>query len=451
MISTIGDALEVSYGRHPITNIESRDEQFIVHQDNPVNQAVQDVPRPNTARPQLKPSDPDDSYEQEAERVADRITHKPAPVEQQDIDNTRGTGLPESAPGNFMQLSPEIESGIQMMAGSGRPLPEPVKSYYESRFDDNFSKVRIHTDARSAESAQAIEAQAYTIGSHLVFGEGQYEPHTEQGRRLLAHELVHVVQQSSMAPILAIADVNQGDLPEKDTTGLLTLKKGYYFFDLGNEFWHLIRPKEVLAGAEVALNKEVPVAGKWKVGWVFNLLSQRINASWSSGKPLNWKLKGTPYLDQIPSMKGKGPWYSPDAVTLLAGEGQRTVYASDTPQVKFAHYRAKDQAKGELKSFSINWRFAAWLLGHREGSSLGEWSNYVTLYAVVYSFNCKLTVAEGIKWQKKGSLFFEKPIVDISSSPLNRHGLKGLPKVPALSGMTANEASNAQYPKDLLP
>jgi hypothetical protein len=65
----------------------------------------------------------------------------------------------------------------------------------ESRFGHDFSQVRVHTDARAAESARAVDAAAYTVGRHLVFGADRYSPTMESGRRLLAHELIHSVQQ----------------------------------------------------------------------------------------------------------------------------------------------------------------------------------------------------------------------------------------------------------------
>ena len=66
----------------------------------------------------------------------------------------------------------------------------------EPRFGHNFAKVRIHTDGRAAESAKALRARAYVVGNHMVFGEDQHKPGTLSGRRLLAHELTHVVQQN---------------------------------------------------------------------------------------------------------------------------------------------------------------------------------------------------------------------------------------------------------------
>ena len=67
----------------------------------------------------------------------------------------------------------------------------------ESRFGRDFSQVRVHTDARAAQSARSVDALAYTVGRNVVFGDGQYAPHSIAGQRLLAHELTHVVQQSS--------------------------------------------------------------------------------------------------------------------------------------------------------------------------------------------------------------------------------------------------------------
>jgi hypothetical protein len=72
----------------------------------------------------------------------------------------------------------------------------------EPRFGHDFSKVRIHADTRAAESAQAVNSLAYTVGNNMVFGSGRYTPDTEEGRRLLGHELTHVLQQSSSSGMM---------------------------------------------------------------------------------------------------------------------------------------------------------------------------------------------------------------------------------------------------------
>jgi hypothetical protein len=80
---------------------------------------------------------------------------------------------------------------------TGQPLDTATRTFFEPRFGHDFSRVRVHSDERAAESAHAVNALAYTSGSKVVFGKGQYDPTTHRGRQLLAHELTHVVQQGS--------------------------------------------------------------------------------------------------------------------------------------------------------------------------------------------------------------------------------------------------------------
>jgi hypothetical protein len=83
----------------------------------------------------------------------------------------------------------------QALRDPGRPLDRGPRAFFESRFSSDFSQVRVHTGDRASESAEAVGALAYTVGNDLVFGRGQYQPGTDTGRRLLAHELTHSVQQ----------------------------------------------------------------------------------------------------------------------------------------------------------------------------------------------------------------------------------------------------------------
>ena len=88
-------------------------------------------------------------------------------------------------------------SSVQQVVGSGgHPLDHETRRYMENRFGYDFSRVRVHTDSAAAASAKALQARAYTVGGDIVFGSGRYSPQTHEGRRLLAHELTHVVQQS---------------------------------------------------------------------------------------------------------------------------------------------------------------------------------------------------------------------------------------------------------------
>jgi len=94
--------------------------------------------------------------------------------------------------GGKVEAPPSVRDALSM---PGRPLDAASRSYFEPRFGADFSHVRIHSDGRAAASAEDVRSNAYTVGQEMVFGANQYRPHTEDGRRLLAHELTHVVQQ----------------------------------------------------------------------------------------------------------------------------------------------------------------------------------------------------------------------------------------------------------------
>ncbi|MEA2569388.1 MAG: hypothetical protein QOI24_1389 [Acidobacteriota bacterium] len=103
-------------------------------------------------------------------------------------------------------LSPRARF-VQPLRSGGRALEESVRRRFEPRFGVDFSQVRIHANDEAAASARAFGARAYTAGSHVVFGNGEYAPHTATGERLLAHELTHVAQQKRGAT-QAITDVD---------------------------------------------------------------------------------------------------------------------------------------------------------------------------------------------------------------------------------------------------
>jgi hypothetical protein len=98
--------------------------------------------------------------------------------------------------GNFPDIPPRMDARIQSLRGSGHVLPEQLRSYFEPRFAYDFKSVRVHTDSDASETARAMNARAFTIGQDIVFGEREYSPETDAGRRLLAHELTHVMQQN---------------------------------------------------------------------------------------------------------------------------------------------------------------------------------------------------------------------------------------------------------------
>jgi hypothetical protein len=135
-----------------------------------------------------------DPCEQEADRVSEQVMAAPAhsgassaPPRIQCF-TAQPTGQTEAAPASVDQA----------LASPGRPLEPALQQDMERRFGHELSAARVHSGAAAEQSAQDVNARAYTVGHDIVFGAGQFAPGTHQGQRLIAHELTHVVQQSDM-------------------------------------------------------------------------------------------------------------------------------------------------------------------------------------------------------------------------------------------------------------
>jgi hypothetical protein len=109
----------------------------------------------------------------------------------------------------------------EVLRSPGRPLDAAARRFMEPRFGHDFSRVRVHADRRAAESASAVNAHAYTVGDNIVFGEGKFAPGTLKGRRLLAHELTHFIQQSGAGPVSggALRISHPSDAAEREAEG----------------------------------------------------------------------------------------------------------------------------------------------------------------------------------------------------------------------------------------
>lgn len=154
---------------------------------------------PIIVQPKLQINQPDDPYEREAEQISNEVmqTQKsPDAFLKQSPRAVQGRVMDAQA--GLQEAPPLVED---VLRSSGRPLDPGTREFFESRLGHQFGGVRVHSDARAAESAQAVNALAYTVGQDIVFGPGRYAPATQTGRQLLAHELTHVVQQSGAAGI----------------------------------------------------------------------------------------------------------------------------------------------------------------------------------------------------------------------------------------------------------
>ncbi|HSE43238.1 MAG TPA: DUF4157 domain-containing protein [Acidobacteriota bacterium] len=187
------------------------------------NQAVHKLLKARVIQAKLTIGQTGDRYEQEADRVAGDVMRIQEPLEsgkpsishqpyspfvgrvcseceeelrRQPTEEEEEAVQTKSSSRKNLEASSDVESKIKSVRSGGQPIPESVRAYFEPRFGRNFSQVRLHNDPDASESARSINALAYTIGQDVVFGSGQYSPETESGRKLIAHELTHVVQQS---------------------------------------------------------------------------------------------------------------------------------------------------------------------------------------------------------------------------------------------------------------
>jgi hypothetical protein len=214
----------------PSQSISSSVEQILFLQRTIGNQAVGRLIKSGALQAKLRIGQPGDIYEQEADRMAEQVMRMPEPQVSNEIEVSnpahnnsiqrkcpgckKGAKIEKEeeeeklqkkeASGSTPEVTPELESNISALRSGGQPLPESVRAFYEPRFEHDFRGVRVHTDAKAAEAAKGVNAKAFTVGKDVVFGSGQYAPRISEGRRLLAHELTHVVQQgySSITPEL---------------------------------------------------------------------------------------------------------------------------------------------------------------------------------------------------------------------------------------------------------
>ena len=184
------------------------------------NRHVQRLLRSGLIQAKLTVSEPGDRFEQEADRVADQVMRMAEPevtnrgaacganiscagaegaekigrqmAEEEEEEKTVQT---KEAAGQAPELSENMHRRVGDLAGRGAPLPESARAFFEPRFDHDFGDVRIHTDSPAAETARGMNAMAFTVGRDIAFAEGQYSPDSMEGRKLLAHELTHVIQQ----------------------------------------------------------------------------------------------------------------------------------------------------------------------------------------------------------------------------------------------------------------
>lgn len=167
------------------------------------------APAAGAIQTKLSANQPGDEYEQEADRISEQVLRMPEPHLQRACACGGECSKCQTEPhghGHEDLQTKRVEAGDRRQAevpslvhevlrSSGQSIEPATRNFMEQRFGHDFGHVRVHTDEKAGVSARAVNALAYTVGHHLVFGAGQYSPTTTVGRRLLAHELTHSIQQ----------------------------------------------------------------------------------------------------------------------------------------------------------------------------------------------------------------------------------------------------------------
>jgi hypothetical protein len=147
-------------------------------------------PAAGAIQTKLAVGQPGDDYEREADRVSEQVMSMSETQEHEPLQTKRLDAL-----GSTPTAVPPIVH--EVLRSAGQSLDPATRAFIEPRLGHDFSQVRVHADSKAAESARDLNANAYTVGRNIVFGAGQFLPGTRMGRRLLSHELTHVVQQHS--------------------------------------------------------------------------------------------------------------------------------------------------------------------------------------------------------------------------------------------------------------
>ena len=151
-------------------------------------------------------SAPDDPREREAEAVADQVLRPASPAHSHQLHSSPPPTKPLIQSDRIASSRPpahmDTTAAVRATQAGGAPLPDAVRAQLEPRFGHDFSRVRIHTDGAAAQAARSVHARAYAFGSNIVFGAGEYSPATTAGQHLIAHELVHVIQQEHANPTM---------------------------------------------------------------------------------------------------------------------------------------------------------------------------------------------------------------------------------------------------------
>ncbi|PMR66908.1 hypothetical protein CR158_06960 [Halomonas heilongjiangensis] len=262
--------------------------------------------------------------------------------------------------GRQAEAPPSVHRTLQTV---GEPLSRSARAFFEPRFGHDFGKVRVHRDAAAAQSARDVNAHAYAVGQHLAFDHGKYAPDSHAGRRLLAHELTHVVQQRGGQPMIQRDDdkEKEPEAPKAKTDVSIVLTDSDQDLDEGRTYAKtVLRVTSVEDAAKKLKALGVPIGTLYVVSHStsagkIQFISSIGTISWVPIADLGKALKGAVTVDTVDfrgckvgsaagamesfrqtvgaqSTKGSNCWTFVTRVTPLVFDGMEVTEPSQIPQ-----------------------------------------------------------------------------------------------------------------------
>ena len=295
----------------------------------------QKTAKPTTfIQPKLMVNAPNDVYEQEADAVADRVMRMPlvsskaqgtqgmlaSSIQRKCAHCEEEKKMPimrKAESGGGFETSPQFSSQLSNTRGGGNALPTDTQSFMENRFGRDFSHVRLHTDGTAANMSAGIQAKAFTHGSDIYFNRGEFQPNTEGGKRLLAHELTHTVQQGKG---IATQIQRLGDLSKVPPIACDVANTSPNSFALTSLF-----PTSSSNLSIVQRNDIDIFVTSWQASGGTDVLRIDGYASTSGSDAMNWQLSCDRALSVANEMRNDGV---PDSMMEIFAEGETSEFGS---------------------------------------------------------------------------------------------------------------------------
>ena len=341
----------------------------------------------------LAVNQPNDRFEQEADAVAEKVVsgetaiqRKCTDCEQEDeLQMKPLVQLKANSSESGQEVQPWVQQQIESSRGGGQPMPAETRSFMESGMGADFQNVNIHTGGEAVQMNRELGAKAFTVGNDIYFNSGQYSPETGEGKKLLAHELTHTVQQEASGQSIQMAKLDHKTLAWDDFKGKVpkkTKNEATTASDITDPKVKEIKPEEPVTStvekdcgegattgfsATISYDKSKIEAKayfdedtSWKKDWTTDVEAQKARCQTKVVGPCNTSLEA---LEKKAGKNTEDDIKSCEAEVEKAGEGATLEYDCDGETVEVS---SKEECTSKMKdcfdktNFSgVSWEYEA--------------------------------------------------------------------------------------------